>query len=97
MFENSYFVCTSRKGEFSFDSRQITNPHEEYTRVAIASKALHPELPIPAIPEHVRMHIEPPPSMLKSANEALNRIKELFPLEVVDRMKVHGYEASKRG
>ena len=39
--------------------------------------------PLPAVPRHLSACLEPPPASLMAAQPALERIRELFPLEEV--------------
>lgn len=90
------FVCS--RDEFSFDSTKMCDPYEEYIRNVIAFKALNPEDQLPdEIPPHIKMYLQPAPSMLEASKDVLDRIKHLFPLQVPERLKVNNVEAAKRG
>lgn len=89
----SYFP---REDPIAFDSTHVADPYEEYVRIAIAHKVIHPEKPLPDVPAHVMMNVSPMPSLLREAQNTLDNIQKLFPLEVVDRIRVYGTEASKR-
>lgn len=78
------------------EPKETVDLQEEYLRHAVAFKVIHPEEPLLEMPPHVKSNITPLPSMLKGAQGVLDQIKELFPLEVVDRLRVNGAEAAKR-
>lgn len=74
----------------------MTDPYEEYIRNVIAFKAIHPDDPLPDIPAHICMYLRPAPSTLKDAENVLERLKHLFPLEAAKSMKINDLEACKR-
>ena len=83
-------------GTFSFESTEMHDPYEEYIRCALAHKAIHANDPLPAIPAHLKMSLQPSLSMMNEAKEVLDRIKHLFPLEAATSLKVKDIEFSKR-
>ena len=91
------FDLLSQGEENDIDTTEINDLQEEYTRRMVAFKILHPDDPLPDIPVEIKANMEPLPSMVSSASSVLERIKSLFPLEVVDRLRVGVLDAAKRG
>lgn len=80
-----------------FDSTKMSDPYEEYIRNVIGFKVLNPDDPLPDIPPHIKMNLQPAPSLMAEAKDALNRIQQLFPLQMTDNLKIKNFETSKRG
>ena len=80
----------------AFDSTKMSDPYEEYLRYVIGFKVLNPEAPLPEIPPHIKMNLQPSPSLMQGAKDVLERIHQLFPLQTTAKLKVD-FEASKRG
>ena len=78
-----------RRGEFSFSPKMTSDPSSQYLRHVLASKAIHPEDPIPEIPPHIQMLTKIPPLLQSNGQDVISRIRELFPLEVVDEKRVN--------
>ena len=93
---NLYILYLIRNGNFGFESTEMFDPYEEYIRYVVAFKALHPDVPLPEIPSHIKMSLQPSPLMMSEAKEVLDRVKHLFPLEAAKSLKVKDFEASKR-
>lgn len=80
----------------AFDSTKMSDPYEEYVRHVIGFKVLNPEDPLPEIPPHIKMNLQPSPSLMEGAKDVLERIQQLFPLQITGKLKVNDFEASKR-
>ena len=80
-----------------FDSTKMSDPYEEYVRHVIGFKVLNPEAPLPEIPPHIKMNLQPSPSLMQGAKDVLERIQQLFPLQTTAKLKVSDFEDSKRG
>ena len=79
-----------------FDSTKMSDPYEEYVRHIIGFKVLNPEAPLPEIPPHIKMNLQPAPSLMQGAKDVLERIQQVFPLQTTGKFKVNDFEASKR-
>lgn len=83
-------------GAEEFDSTKMSDPYEEYIRNVIGFKVLNPDDPLPDIPPHIKMNLQPAPSLMEGAKDVLNRVQQLFPLQVTDNLKAKNFETSKR-
>jgi len=68
----------------------------QYTGYALASKVVRPQSALPQLPAHISMLTKIPPSLLSKGCHALDRIQELFPLEIVNHKQVVAGEPPKR-
>lgn len=61
--------------------KYTVNPYLQRLYQCLQYRSLHPEKPLPELSPHIEAIINPPPKLVKMAEPAVNRIKELFPLK----------------
>ena len=84
-----------RRGDFSFTCKETNDPYSQYLGCVLASKAVHPQQPVPDIPVHLSMLAKLPPSLLSKGSVALDRLRQLFPLQTLNHKRLQAGEPCK--
>lgn len=67
----------------AFALNKTLNPIHQHVYRTVAHRAIHPKAPLPAMDEELRQLVDVPPKIRERSKEALEDIKNLFPLKEV--------------
>uniref|UniRef100_A0A8D8EZW7 X-ray repair cross-complementing protein 5 n=1 Tax=Culex pipiens TaxID=7175 RepID=A0A8D8EZW7_CULPI len=65
----------------AFALHKTLNPIHQHMYRTVAHRAIHPKAPLPAMDEELRQLVDVPPKIRERSKEALEDIKNLFPLK----------------
>lgn len=67
----------------AFALHKTLNPIHQHVYRTVAHRAIHPKTPLPAMDEELRKLVDVPPKIRERSKEALEDIKNLFPLKEI--------------
>lgn len=69
----------------AFEINELCNPALQYTYNCIGHRILNPKSDLPPIPDNLLEILKPPQQIMKKAKPHFDRIKELFPVEKIEK------------
>lgn len=80
-------MTSAEGGGEAFAAQRTLNPSKQFLYRAISARALDPSLPLPKFSEDLERMFEMPEGVRERSKEALERVKELFPVVEKEQTK----------